>query len=48
MLGFQWLMQFYQYKNLQDYRRPFSICNPNEEGRHITLHCYKGNSSRTG
>ena len=40
ILGFQWLMQFHQYKSLQDYRRPFSICKPNEEWPHIALPCH--------
>ena len=40
ILGFQWLMQFHQYKSLQDYRQPFSICKPNEEWPHIVLPCH--------
>ena len=37
ILEFQWLMQVHQYKYLQDYRRPFSRCKPNEEWPHIAL-----------
>ena len=27
-------------KYLQDYRRPFTSCKPNEGWTHIALHCY--------
>ena len=40
ILGFQWLMQAHRYKYLQDYRRLFSNCKPNEEWLHIVLPCY--------
>ena len=40
MLGFQWLMQVHGYKYLQDYRRPFNSCKPNEEWTHVALTCY--------
>ena len=32
-------MQVDGYKYLQDYKRPFSSCKPNEEWTHIALTC---------
>ena len=32
--------QFYTYKYLQEYKRPFSSCKPNEKWTHIVLTCY--------
>ena len=43
ILGFQWLMQVHRNKYLQDYRRPFSSCKPDEEWPHIVLPCYFSN-----
>ena len=33
-------MQVHGCKYLQDYRRPFSSCKPNEEWPHVALPCY--------
>ena len=33
-------MQVHGYKYLQDCKRPFSSCKPNEEWTHIALLCY--------
>ena len=33
-------MQVHRHKYLQDYRRPFSSCKPNEEWPYIALTCY--------
>ena len=40
ILGFHWLMQVHGYKYLQDYKRPFNSCKPNEEWTHIALLFY--------
>ena len=40
ILRFQCLLQVHRYKYLQDYRRPFSRCQPNKKWWHIALPCY--------
>ena len=43
ILEFQRLMQVHRYKHLQDYRKPFSSCKPNEEWPRIALSWYNEN-----